>query len=87
MGVADKDALNELLVSVRFRSSAHGSVLKKLVGETAWQRIGGPELKEPADDLERADKLKKKWNTALKVNSIKPATSRSFAPIARTKLG
>jgi len=63
MAVADKDALDELLASVRFESSALGGLLESLAGETAWQSIGPPELKEPADHHERADELRAKWKT------------------------
>ena len=64
MAVADKNALDELIASTRVESSALGAMLERLVGDTAWQSIGPPELKEPPDNLERADELKKKWGTA-----------------------
>jgi hypothetical protein len=64
MAAADRTALDELIASVRFESSALGIVLEQLAGEAAWQSIGPPELKEPADNFERADELKKKWSTA-----------------------
>lgn len=64
MAAADRTALDELIVSVRFESSTLGAVLEQLVGETAWQSIGPPELKEPPDNVERADELKRKWKTA-----------------------
>src|SRR5216683_1785834 len=44
MAAADRTALDELITSVRFESSALGAVLEQLVGETAWQSIGPPEL-------------------------------------------
>jgi DNA modification methylase len=64
MAAADRTTLDELIASVRFESSALRTVLVQLAGETAWQSIGPPELKEPADNLELADELKEKWKTA-----------------------
>jgi hypothetical protein len=52
MAAADRTALDELIASVRFESPALGAVLEQLAGDTAWQSIGPPELKEPADNLE-----------------------------------
>jgi DNA modification methylase len=64
MAVADKDALDALLASVKFESTAFGPVLENLVGDAVWQSIGSPELKEPADLIDCADELRDKWATA-----------------------
>jgi DNA modification methylase len=65
MAEADRDALERLLASVRFESPALGPLLENLIGEVGWQSIGVVEdLKEPADQLDRADELQRKWKTA-----------------------
>jgi hypothetical protein len=64
MAQVDKSALEALLGSVRFESSAITSLLETIVGEAASKCIVDPaELVEPADQIERADELKKKWKT------------------------
>jgi len=64
MAQVDKSALEALLASVRFESSAITSLLETMVGEAASKCIVDPaELVEPADQIERADELKKKWKT------------------------
>jgi DNA modification methylase len=64
MAQVDKSALEALLASVRFESSAITSLLEAMVGEAASKCIVDPaELVEPADQVERADELKKKWKT------------------------
>jgi DNA modification methylase len=64
MAQVNKGALEALLGSVRFESSAITSLLETMVGEAASKCIVDPaELVEPADQIERADELKKKWKT------------------------
>jgi DNA modification methylase len=65
MAQIDKHALDALIASVRFESSAIASLLESFAGEAASLCIADPaDLKEPADQIERADELKKKWLTA-----------------------
>jgi DNA modification methylase len=64
MATADRGAIDELIASVKFESSTLNSILETLPGDASWQNIGFDELKDPADHLERADELKKKWKTA-----------------------
>jgi DNA modification methylase len=64
MAQVNKGALEALLGSVRFESSAITSLLETMVGEAASKCIVDPaELVELADQIERADELKKKWKT------------------------
>jgi hypothetical protein len=63
MASADKAALDQLLASVQFENSALDPLLQQL-GEIPYQTVPA-ELQEPADQLERADELQKKWKTAL----------------------
>src|ERR1700732_5137578 len=64
MAQIDKNALESLLSSVRFESSAITSLLETMAGEAASNCIVDPaDLIEPADQIERADELKKKWKT------------------------
>jgi len=64
MAQVDKSALEALLESVSFESSAITSLLETMVGEAASKCIVDPaELVEPADQIERADELRKKWKT------------------------
>jgi DNA modification methylase len=65
MAQIDRNALEALLGSVRFESSAITSLLETMVGEAASKCVVDPaELLEPADQIERADELRKKWKTA-----------------------
>jgi DNA modification methylase len=63
MASADKVALDQLLASVQFENSALDPLLQQL-GEIPYQTVPA-ELQEPADQLEHADELQKKWKTAL----------------------
>jgi hypothetical protein len=63
MATADKAALDQLLASVRFEGSALDPLLEELAAETSWENISG-DLQEPDDQLEHADELQKKWDTA-----------------------
>jgi DNA modification methylase len=61
MASADKAALDQLLASVQFENSALDPLLQQL-GEIPFQPVLA-ELQEPADQLEHADELQKKWKT------------------------
>jgi hypothetical protein len=64
MAQIDQRALEALLGSVRFESSAIASLLESLAGEAASQSLAHPEdLREPLDQIERADELWAKWKT------------------------
>jgi DNA modification methylase len=63
LATADKDALDKLIASVVFEGSALDPLLEQLTGEASWQNLGSDELQEPADQLERADELRKEWET------------------------
>jgi DNA modification methylase len=65
MAEIDRHALEALLGSVRFESSAIASLLESLAGEAAAQCLAHPEdLIEPPDQIERADELWAKWKPA-----------------------
>jgi hypothetical protein len=65
MAEIDRHALEALLGSVRFESSAIASLLESLAGEAAAQCLAHPEdLIEPSDQIERADELWAKWKPA-----------------------
>jgi DNA modification methylase len=65
MAQTDTAALEALLGSVRFESSAISALLESFAGEAAAQCIADPDdLKEPLDHIERADELRAKWKTA-----------------------
>jgi DNA modification methylase len=63
LATADKDALDKLIASVTFEGSALDPLLEKLLGDASWQSFVSDELQEPADQIERADELRKKWKT------------------------
>jgi DNA modification methylase len=63
LATADKDALDKLIASVIFDGSALDPLLEKLVGDASCQSFGSDELQEPADQIERADELRKEWGT------------------------
>jgi len=64
MAQIDKNALEALLGSVRFESSAITDLLATIAGDAASKCIVDPaDLLEPADQVERADELKRKWQT------------------------
>lgn len=64
MAETDRTALENLIASIQFESSALGSLLEEFAGEASFQMFEPDELKEPADQVERADELQKKWGTA-----------------------
>ncbi|MFL6725142.1 MAG: DNA modification methylase [Sphingomicrobium sp.] len=62
----DQHALEELLGLVRTESSAITSLLESLAGAAALECMVAPgELKEPPEQIERADEFAAKWRTAL----------------------
>jgi DNA modification methylase len=62
MAQTDRDAFHALLGSVRFESSAIATLLEAFAAEGATLSIADPaDLKEPPDQIERADELAAKW--------------------------
>lgn len=84
MATADRGAIDELIASVKFESSTLNSILETLAGDASWQNIAFDELKDPADQLERADELKKSGKPP-KGNFGKPGHITSSAATVRTR--
>lgn len=65
MAQIDRDAFQALLGSVEFESSAIASLLESFASEAVSQCIAdAADLKEPDDQIERADELAAKYKTA-----------------------